>query len=122
MQNETFLAYMNAADTLGQFVSRMSLLSALSANSVLRSSLEGGFKSIKASSQAFSDQMAQPSPTHSVEAAVDLLKDANDRALIGWTNQLQNAILMQDEAAVWARSMGERFEAIGNAALMDASR
>ena len=122
MNNETFLAYMNAADTLNQFVSRMSLLSALSANSALRSSLEGGFISLKVGGQAFSDQMAQPSSTHSVEAAVDLLKDANERALIGWTNQVQNAILIQDEAAVWARSMGERLEAIGQAALTDVSR
>ena len=122
MNSETFQACLNAADTLNEFVSRMSLLSALSANSALRRSMESGLVSVNAGGRALSNQMAKPFAVESMETMVEMAKEANQRVLVGWTNQVQNAILMQDEAAIWARSLGERFEAIGHAAMMDVSR
>lgn len=118
MNSETILACLNATDTLNQFISRMSLLTALSANSALRSSMSRSSSTLRAGSRALSEDTDLPLPSKCVEAAVDMVQAANERALFDWKNQVQNAMLMQDEAAIWAQCMGERLEAIGHAAML----
>ena len=122
MNSETICAYWDAADTLSQFVSRMSLLSAMSATSALRNSLESSVVTLNAGNRALSGQGHRQPPARSLEKLVDVVQEANDRALFDWKNQVQNVILMQDEAAVWAQWMGERLEAIGHAAALDLPR
>jgi hypothetical protein len=97
----------------------MGLLSALSYNSLLRSSLENSLIPVRAGRLALSRSLSGPATGPNADRAASLLHESGEKALYDFRNQMQNAMLMQDEAAIWTRRVGERMAAIGKATVAD---
>lgn len=118
MNSKTSLACMDAGSTLSEFASRMALLSTLGYQSVLRAAIESSLLPLRAGSRMLSRQMNEPSRVPTPDDAVCFMHEAGEKALFDLRNHMQNAMLIQDEAAVWTRRINERLAAVRQAAMV----
>jgi hypothetical protein len=118
MNSKTSLACMDAGSTLSEFASRMALLSTLGYQSVLRAAIESSLLPLRAGSRMLSRQMNEPSRVPTPDDAVCFMHEASEKALFDLRNHMQNAMLIQDEAAVWTRRINERLAAVRQAAMV----
>jgi len=122
MNSKTSLACMDAGSTLNEFASRMALLSTLGFQSLLRATIESSLLPLRVGSRILSRQMTEPSRMPTPQDAVCYMHEASEKALFDLRNQMQNAMLIQDEAAVWTRRINDRLSAVRQAAMVASHR
>jgi hypothetical protein len=92
---------------MSQFISRMSLLSMLGYNSLLRSALDAYLLPLRRGIDSVRMGADPATPAEAFASALDLVGDSAEKAAMDLRNQYQSALLMQEEAVFWTRKIRE---------------